>query len=86
MGFLNLVAVLLLAASGGAMAQLRTLGCVSNFNTTTNYFPAPYQIDVYSIPLGSNPVQAQDFSVQYNSTFKIVTDSFVNETYVGYQV
>lgn len=87
MAVFHLLAILLLAASGGAVAQgSRTIGCVSSFNTSTNYFPALYQIDVYSVPLGSNPVMAQDFTVQYNATFKVVTDSFVNETYVGYQV
>lgn len=88
MAFLKpLFAVLLLATCGASFAQSqRTIGCVTSFNNTNNYFPAPFQIDVYAVPLGSNPVQAQDFTVQYNNTFKMVSNSFVNETYVGYQV
>jgi hypothetical protein len=87
MAFLKpLFAVLLLATCGASFAQSqRTIGCVTSFNNTNNYFPAPFQIDVYAVPLGSNPVQAQDFTVQYNNTFKMVSNSFVNETYVGYQ-
>jgi hypothetical protein len=88
MAFLKpFLAVLLLATCGATFAQSqRTIGCVTSFNNTNNYFPAPFQIDVYAVPLGSNPVQAQDFTVQYNNTFKMVSNSFVNETYVGYQV
>lgn len=63
--------------------------CVTSTSSTTNYFPLEFQISSSS---SSSPQQdqvnvtvAQDFTVQYMDSYKIVKNLYVNETYVLYQ-
>ncbi|DBA71969.1 hypothetical protein WJX79_005778 [Trebouxia sp. C0005] len=63
--------------------------CVTTTSSVTNYFPLQFQIAGSSTGTTQqaqvNVTVAQDFTVQYMDSYKIVTNLYVNETYVLYQ-
>ncbi|KAL3130726.1 hypothetical protein ABBQ38_000073 [Trebouxia sp. C0009 RCD-2024] len=61
--------------------------CVASTSSSTNYFPLQFQIAGGSSTEEDrvNVTVAQDFTVQYMDTYKVVTNLYVNETYILYQ-
>ena len=85
-----LLGATLLEQPGGAFAQD---DCVSSFDPATDYFPEKFLPTRYAVPdfFENDPTQAQLdrttdlIEITYHNNYKIVTNKFVNVTYLLYQ-
>ena len=63
-------------------------GCVTNYDSTQNYFPFAYNSsEPFALPVSQTIVNtALDFSVQYQKSYKLVRSNVSNVEFLLYQV